>query len=106
MLMTTDTRTVERGLAGDREAFEAVYDASLGCVHAFASRRCRGRLATEALTEAILVRVFQDLGHYRGEVPWAAWLLSVAKRVVRERPVAARRTPGRTEPRAPWTHAS
>jgi len=106
MLMTTDTGTVQRAMRGDREAFEAVYDASFACVHAFASRRCDGRLATEVLTEAILVRAFQELDRYQGDVPWAAWLLGVAKRVLRERPVAARRRPARAAPRAPYTHAS
>jgi RNA polymerase sigma-70 factor, ECF subfamily len=106
MLMTTDTGTVERAIRGDREAFEAVYDASFPCVHAFASRRCDGRLATEALTEAILVRVFQDLDRYQGDVPWAAWLLDVAKQVLRDRRPAARRRPERAAPRTPYTHAS
>jgi RNA polymerase sigma-70 factor (ECF subfamily) len=107
MLMTTDTGTVQRAMRGDREAFETVYDASFACVYAFASRRSDGtRLAAEALTEAILVRAFRELDHYRGDVPWAAWLLDVAKRVLRERPVAARRRPERAAPRAPYTHAS
>lgn len=106
MLMTTDTGTVERAIRGDREAFEALYEASFPCVHAFASRRCGARLATEALTEAILVRAFQELGQYRGDMPWAAWLLGVAKQVVRDRSTTARRRPERVAPRAPYTHAS
>lgn len=106
MLMTTDTQTVDRAIRGDREAFESVYEASFPCVHAFASRRCVGRVAAEALTEAILVRAFQDLEQYRGDVPWAAWLLGVAKQVERERRLAARRRPERAASRTPWTHAS
>lgn len=106
MLMTTDTQTVDRAIRGDREAFETIYEASLPCVHAFASRRCVGRLATEALTEAILVRAFEELYQYRGDVPWAAWLLGVAKQVDRERRAVARRRPERAAPRTPWTHAS
>ncbi len=104
--MTTDTGTVERAMRGDREAFEAVYDASFPCVHAVASRRCGGRPATEALVETILVRVFQDLDRYQGDVPWAAWLLGVAKQVLHERPLAVRRRPERAAPRTPYTHAS
>jgi DNA-directed RNA polymerase specialized sigma24 family protein len=109
MLMTTDTGTVERAMRGDREAFEAVYDASFPCVHAFAGRRCGGaRIATEALTAAILARAFQDLDHYRGDVPWAAWLLGVAKQVLREQTLATRRRrlPERALPRTPVPHAS
>lgn len=108
MLMTTDTGTVERAIRGDREGFEAVYDASFPCVHAFASRRCGGsRAAAEALTEAILTRVFEELDRYRGDVPWAAWLLGVAKQVLRERSLAAtRRRPERVLPRTPVPHVS
>jgi RNA polymerase sigma-70 factor (ECF subfamily) len=97
MLMTTDTVLVQRAARGDREAFSAVYEESFRCVYAFALRHLRKRRPAEALTERVLVRVFTELGGYQGEVPFAAWLLAIAKQVMAPR----RRT--RTA-RAPLAH--
>jgi len=83
MLMTTDTRLLARVAAGDREAFETVYAASFAAIYAFAARRTNDRAAAEALTERILRRTFATLATYTGDVPFAAWLLEVAKEVER-----------------------
>jgi RNA polymerase sigma-70 factor (ECF subfamily) len=101
MLMTTDTRLVARAAEGDRDAFEAVYAASFPAVYAFAARRTRDRADAEALAERILRRVFAALPAYSGEIPFAAWLLELAKQVERElrsaarRRLAARKSPAR-----------
>jgi DNA-directed RNA polymerase specialized sigma24 family protein len=85
MLMTTDTRLVARAAAGDRDAFDTVYAAAFGCVYAFAVRRSDGeRAAAESLAERILRRVFADLDRYDGQVPFAAWLLALARDVDRD----------------------
>jgi len=84
MLMTTDTHLLARVAAGDREAFEAVYAASFDAVYAFAARRTTDRAGAEAFTERMLRRTFAMLAAYPGDVPFAAWLLGVAKEVERE----------------------
>ena len=81
MLMTADTRLVQRAALGDAEAFAAVYEQSLECVYRFALRRTSGRAAAEKLTERILEQIFGQLDGYTGEVPFAAWLLGIAKDV-------------------------
>jgi DNA-directed RNA polymerase specialized sigma24 family protein len=81
VLVSTDTVLTRRAAAGDRDAFERVYAASLPAVWAFASRRAPGRAAAEALAGRILRRVFAELDGYDGQVPYAAWLLAVARRV-------------------------
>jgi len=96
MLMTTDTRLVARATEGDRDAFDAVYAASFPAVHAFAARRTRDRGEAEALTARILRRVFTALPAYAGDVPFAAWLLELAKEVERERVGAFGATPARS----------
>ena len=93
MLMTTDTHLLARVTDGDRAAFESVFAASFDAVYAFAARRTGGRSEAEALTEKILRRTFAALGDYAGDVPFAAWLLEMAKRVEREE--RGRRTPER-----------
>jgi DNA-directed RNA polymerase specialized sigma24 family protein len=103
MLMTTDTALVQLAVFGDRDAFASIYEESFRCVYAFAARRTADRAAAEALTEVILVRVFQKLESYSGEVPFAAWLQSVAKSVVP--PSGPRRRPSRVSPKAPVAHS-
>ncbi|RIL04707.1 MAG: hypothetical protein DCC71_13185 [Proteobacteria bacterium] len=102
MLMTTDTFLTQRAVGGDRDAYEAVYAASFPRVYAFAVRRTGERRSAERLCEQILRRVFRDLHDYAGDVPYAAWLLEVAKQVAREQ--AAARRIGRVAPGAPSAH--
>jgi DNA-directed RNA polymerase specialized sigma24 family protein len=105
MLMTTDTFLTQRAARGDRDAYEAVYDASFPRVYAFAVRRTGERRGAERLCERILRRVFRDLHGYAGDVPFAAWLLGVAKQVAHEH-AAARRRVGRVAPGAPAAHVA
>ena len=99
MLMTTDTALVQRAALGDPEAFASIYEESFRCVYAFAARETRDRAAAELLTERILVRVFEALDRYAGDVPFAAWLQAIAKSVAAgER---SRRRPARVAPKPP-----
>jgi len=104
MLMTTDTVLVQRAASGDRDAFASIYEESFRCVYAFAARRTGTRAAAEALTEVILIEVFGRLEGYAGEVPFAAWLHSIAKRVAAG--TGARRRPTRVAPKSPFAHSS
>jgi len=81
VLVSTDTDITQRAAEGDREAFERVYAACLPSIWAFSNRRTAGRAAAEALAGRILRRAFSELGDYDGQVPFAAWLLAVARRV-------------------------
>ena len=105
MLMTTDTVLVRRAALGDREAFVSIYEESFRCIYAFAAREARDRQAAEFLTERILVRVFEALDSYAGDIPFAAWLQSIAKTVVAsERP--RQRRPSRVAPKPPFAHSA
>lgn len=81
MLVSTDTDLTQRAAAGDRDAFERVYAESVPAVWAFVTRRGGGRASAEALAARILRRAFAELDGYDGRVPYAAWLLGVARRV-------------------------
>lgn len=89
--MTTDTHLIASAAKGDRAAYDAVYEASFACVYAFAVRRTGERRSAELLCERILARVFRNLHGYAGDVPFAAWLLGVAKQVAREQGATRRR---------------
>jgi RNA polymerase sigma-70 factor, ECF subfamily len=104
MLMTTDSALVRRAALGDREAFALIYEESFRCIHAFAARETQDRAAAEVLTERILVRVFEALDRYAGDVPFAAWLQAIAKTVAADEPSHCR--PSRVAPKPPFAHSS
>jgi DNA-directed RNA polymerase specialized sigma24 family protein len=81
VLVSTDTELTRRTAAGDRDAFERLFAQCLPPIWTFASRRTSGRAAAEALTLRILRRAFLELEDYDGQVPFAAWLLTIARRV-------------------------
>ena len=94
MLVSTDTDLTRRAAGGDRDAFERVYAASLPAVWAFASRRAAGRASAEVLVGRILRRAFAELDGYDGQVPFAAWLMAIARRVASaQAPRAVARAP-------------
>lgn len=103
MLMTTDTALVQRAALGDPDAFASIYEESFRCVYAFAARATPGRARAEMLTERILVKVFEALGHYAGDVPFAAWLHAVAKTVAVD--PQPRQRPTRVAPKSPHLHS-
>jgi RNA polymerase sigma-70 factor (ECF subfamily) len=104
MLMTTDTALVQRAALGDREAFASIYEESFRCIYAFAARETQDRAAAESLTERILVRVFEALGRYTGDVPFAVWLQAIARTVATSE--RSHRRPARVAPKPPFAHSS
>jgi len=99
VLVSTDTDLTHRAAAGDREAFEQLFADCLPTIWAFAGRRATGRAAAEALTTRVLRRAFAELEDYDGQVPFAAWLLALARRVASmqaPRPVRPSDPPHRT----------
>jgi len=103
MLMTTDTALVQRAALGDADAFASIYEESFRCVYAFAARATHDRARAEALTERVLIRVFERLGHYAGDVPFAAWLHAVAKSVAAD--PMPRHEPSWVAPKPPHAHS-
>lgn len=103
MLMTTDAALVQRAARGDRDAFASIYDESFRCVYAFAARETQNRAAAEALTERVLVQVFEALDGYTGDVPFAAWLQAIAKSLAASE--RSRRRPARVAPKPPFAHS-
>jgi len=83
VLTTTDTKLTRAAAGQEREAFEAVFEAVVPAIWAWACRRVPERAAAEALAERILQRVFAELDGYEGQVPFAAWVLTLAREEAR-----------------------
>ncbi len=79
-----EARLVGRAAEGDTGAYEALYRANVGRVHALCLRMARDRAQAEELTQDVFVRVWQRLGSFRGDSAFSTWLHRVAVNVVIE----------------------
>jgi RNA polymerase sigma-70 factor (ECF subfamily) len=83
--LVSDDALVERILAGDREAFDGLYERYFGRVYSFVRRRLNNRADAEETVQEIFIGVFSCLGSYRREAPLGAWILGIARRTVASR---------------------
>ena len=73
---------VARARAGDVGAFEELYRATVGRVHALCLRMCRDHHVAEDLVQESYVRAWQKLATFRGDSQFTTWLHRVAVNVV------------------------
>lgn len=78
----SDDALVERVLAGDREAFDRLYERYFGRVYGYVRRRLDNRADAEETVQEVFVGVFSCLGSYRREAPLGAWILGIARRAI------------------------
>ncbi len=67
----SDVRAAQRG---DADAFERLYRANVGRVHALALRLTGDRQRAEELTQDAWVRAWEKLGSFRGESSFSTWM--------------------------------
>jgi RNA polymerase sigma-70 factor (ECF subfamily) len=77
--------TVREAQRGDDVAFAALYDAHAGRVFALCLRLSADRAMAEELVQDVFVRVWENLGSYRGESAFTTWLHRVALNTVLEK---------------------
>jgi len=76
---------VERILAGDETAFDQLYEQYLPRVMGFVRKRLSNRADTEETVQEVFIAVFSSLASFRGDAPFAAWVLGIARRTVANR---------------------
>lgn len=81
----TDEQLVEQVLAGRRNAFDLLYARYLRRVYGFVDRRLSNRADVEETTQEVFIQIFSALGSYRGDAPFAAWALGIARYTVAAR---------------------
>jgi DNA-directed RNA polymerase specialized sigma24 family protein len=91
-----DLAEVRRALAGDRCAFDGLFDRYADRVYRLARRRSGGEREARELTRRMLERVFLELPGYRGDVPLDAWVLAQCKATL------AAAAPSAPRPRQAW----
>jgi RNA polymerase sigma-70 factor (ECF subfamily) len=77
-----DAHSVRAALAGDRRAFEALYRAHVGRVHALCMRLSTHAAVADELTQEAFVRAWQRLATFRGDAAFATWLHRLTVNVV------------------------
>lgn len=80
-----DEALVERVILGDLEAFDRLYDRYLPRVFGFVRKRLRNRADIEETVQDVFFAIFSSLDSFRGDAPFAAWVLGIARRTVANR---------------------
>jgi RNA polymerase sigma-70 factor (ECF subfamily) len=80
-----DEDLIARVLHGERAAFDGLYERYFARVYSFAQRRLRNRADTEETVQEVFFNVFASLASYRGDAPFAAWVLGVTRRTLASR---------------------
>ena len=73
---------VRRAASGEVGAYEQLYRAHVGRVHALCLRMARNRGDAEELTQDVFVRAWEKLHLFRGESAFSTWLHRLAVNVV------------------------
>jgi RNA polymerase sigma-70 factor, ECF subfamily len=79
---SAELELVRAAQAGDLAAFEGLYRATVGLVHALCLRMAGNAALAEELTQDVFVRAWQKLGMFRGESAFATWLTRLTVNVV------------------------
>jgi RNA polymerase sigma-70 factor, ECF subfamily len=77
-----DERLARRASSGDTTAFELLYRAHVGRVHALCLRLAGDRATAEDLTQEVFVRAWRKLSSFRGDAAFATWLYRLALNLV------------------------
>ena len=81
----SDELLVDRVRAGDRAAFDEIYQRYFKRVYAFLDKRLRNKADTEEATQEVFINIFSSLDSFRGEAPFAAWMFGLTRRTLAAR---------------------
>jgi RNA polymerase sigma-70 factor (ECF subfamily) len=81
----TDARLVERLVARDERAFNALVRAYQGRVFSLALRMLGNRAEAEDVAQEVFVQVFKAIGTFRGESKLSTWIYRIAVNLAKNR---------------------
>jgi RNA polymerase sigma factor (sigma-70 family) len=84
-LASADAALIARVCEGDEAAFETLYERYLPRVFQFVSKRVSNRADTEEIVQEVFINIFSSIGSFRGEAPFAAWVLGLTRRTIANR---------------------
>jgi RNA polymerase sigma factor (sigma-70 family) len=74
-----DLRLARRAAAGEADAWREIVDCFGPRIHSLAFHFSRDPERAQDLTQDIFLRLFQNLGSFRGDVPLLAWTLRLSR---------------------------
>jgi len=81
----TDDELIVQLKAGDRGAFDVLYERYLARVYHFVDSRLRNRADTEETVQEVFINIFSSIDSYRGEAPFPAWVFGLTRRTIARR---------------------
>ena len=94
-----DERLLIEAAQADPRRFAELYERNFDRVYAFVARRAGGREAAEDLTAEVFHHALAHLGRFQWRgVPFAAWLMQIARNAVADRWARAARERGEPAP--------
>ncbi len=76
------TDKIRKVKLGDRSVFEEIYREYVGKVYALCLRMSADPDRAQELTQETFIRIWENIGSFRGDSPFSAWLNRVAINVV------------------------
>lgn len=71
--------------AGERDAFDQLYERYFDRVYRFVDRRLNNRADAEETTQEVFINLFSSIDTFRGEAPFSAWVFGVSRRTIASR---------------------
>jgi RNA polymerase sigma-70 factor (ECF subfamily) len=93
--LNAETHDAKLAAAGDQGAFERLYRAHVGRIHALA-RRMVGDDVADDLTQEVFIRAWEKLGTFRGDARFGTWLHRLAVNHLLSRRETVRKQEART----------
>lgn len=87
-----ETALIDRARAGDRAAFDALYALHYAAVLTRLSHLCGPTVQVDDVVQDTFLRAYRSLKTYRGDCPFAWWLLRIATHVARSQHRSQRRS--------------
>src|SRR5690242_9407015 len=79
-MLSSDRQLVRRSLAGEREAFDRLYDRHAARVYHFLRRLTGNETEAEDLAQEAFLAAYASLASWRGEGAFGTWLCGIAFR--------------------------
>ena len=67
---------------GDEAAFKEIYERYFQRVYLFVDKRLRNPSDTEETVQEVFINIFNSIGGYRGDAPFAAWVFGLTRRTI------------------------
>jgi len=80
-----EDKLVEQFKAGDRSAFDKLYDRYKNRIFNFVLRKIGDRTLAEELTQEVFIRIYMNIDHYQARGLFRSWAYTIASNLVKNK---------------------